>query len=278
MVAFVGNLGLVRSLSRAVRAERAAAGVRVSRKVLVRASRGDGSSGGEDEYVTTKAAAAVGTVQGNIEKYARKIQEIDVDDLQRKAAESGAQLRENFVAGEWLTRGEFFGISQIVLALLIVSAQSGLNDLAELIFGPAALIIGSVMCARGGPTAIALLFAVVHMCHEAVAELALDFHTGLADLGVKQLSIWPRPAPNGTLKTSGLYRLVRHPIYSGVIISSFGFSVSTGSPGRLTLTLVLAILLSKKISAEEEFLEEVYGDQYTKYAKAVKYKLFPKLY
>mmetsp|Transcript_5009 Transcript_5009/g.15026 ORF Transcript_5009/g.15026 Transcript_5009/m.15026 type:complete len:250 (-) Transcript_5009:76-825(-) len=249
MVAFVGNLGLVRSLSRAVRAERAAAGVRVSRKVLVRASRGDGSSGGEDEYVTTKAAAAVGTVQGNIEKYARKIQEIDVDDLQRKAAESGAQLRENFVAGEWLTRGEFFGISQIVLALLIVSAQSGLNDLAELIFGPAALIIGSVMCARG-----------------------------LADLGVKQLSIWPRPAPNGTLKTSGLYRLVRHPIYSGVIISSFGFSVSTGSPGRLTLTLVLAILLSKKISAEEEFLEEVYGDQYTKYAKAVKYKLFPKLY
>lgn len=52
---------------------------------------------------------------------------------------------------------------------------------------------------------------------------------GLVSLG-RSLTPLPTPVPHGELRTGGLYRLVRHPIYTGVLALAAGASVRSGSP------------------------------------------------
>lgn len=52
---------------------------------------------------------------------------------------------------------------------------------------------------------------------------------GLVNLG-RSLTALPTPVPHGELRTGGLYRLVRHPIYTGVLALAAGASVRSGSP------------------------------------------------
>mmetsp|Transcript_10752 Transcript_10752/g.32907 ORF Transcript_10752/g.32907 Transcript_10752/m.32907 type:complete len:121 (+) Transcript_10752:696-1058(+) len=113
--------------------------------------------------------------------------------------------------------------------------------------------------------------------HLTSADSPLLLTLGVADLGYHQLSIWPKPVPDGTLKTEGAYSIVRHPIYSGVLLSSLGFSISSGSPARFALTLALGYLFMRKIGVEEEFLADEY-DGYVEYQDAVPYKLIPKIF
>lgn len=51
---------------------------------------------------------------------------------------------------------------------------------------------------------------------------------GLVSLG-RSLTPLPTPVPHGQLRTGGLYRLVRHPIYSGVLALAAGASIRSGS-------------------------------------------------
>ena len=48
--------------------------------------------------------------------------------------------------------------------------------------------------------------------------------TGAVNLG-KNLTPLPRPKENATLIVSGAYRLVRHPIYSGITFMAFGWGL-----------------------------------------------------
>mmetsp|Transcript_25532 Transcript_25532/g.100838 ORF Transcript_25532/g.100838 Transcript_25532/m.100838 type:complete len:136 (-) Transcript_25532:271-678(-) len=102
--------------------------------------------------------------------------------------------------------------------------------------------------------------------------------TGVLDLGIRQLSIWPKPTPESELKTDGIYAQVRHPIYSGVLVSTLGYAVATGSPARIALAGALAYFFTRKIQVEEDFLEEKFGDDYADYRQNVPFKLFPKLF
>ena len=95
------------------------------------------------------------------------------------------------------------------------------------------------------------------------------------DLG-RSLTPFPRPLPDGRLVTTGAYRLVRHPIYSGVIISALGLSLVTISPVRLALTIVLFAFFDMKARREERWLQEQYPE-YAAYKSHVK-KLIPWLY
>lgn len=96
-----------------------------------------------------------------------------------------------------------------------------------------------------------------------------------AQLG-SSLTPFPRPLPTGRLVTDGPYRLVRHPIYSGIVLLCLGVSLVTGNLLRLGMTLVLFIFFDLKSRQEEQWLEERYPE-YQSYKARVK-KLIPGVY
>ncbi len=98
---------------------------------------------------------------------------------------------------------------------------------------------------------------------------------GLLALG-KNLSPFPKPIEGGRLVRSGVYRWVRHPIYSGLILSTLGWSLLTDTVLGLLLVVGLFIFFDLKSRREERWLGETYPD-YTDYKKQVK-KLIPGIY
>ncbi|MGB8646713.1 MAG: isoprenylcysteine carboxylmethyltransferase family protein [Anaerolineae bacterium] len=98
---------------------------------------------------------------------------------------------------------------------------------------------------------------------------------GLVRLG-RNLSPFPKPIDGGQLVQTGIYGWVRHPIYSGLIFSAFGWSLLTNTLLGLALVVVLFIFFDLKSRREERWLAETYPD-YTEYKQHVK-KLIPGVY
>ncbi len=81
-----------------------------------------------------------------------------------------------------------------------------------------------------------------------------------------------------TLKTSGLYKAVRHPSYLGLLLIITGLGISLDSLLSLLVMIVPGfIVLNYRISIEEQALIEEFGRQYTDYKGRVK-KLVPGIY
>ena len=70
----------------------------------------------------------------------------------------------------------------------------------------------------------------------------------------------PIPKPEGTLETGGLYRHVRHPIYTAVLALALGLTTLAASFAHLAIFLILVMLLSIKARAEERLLRERFPD------------------
>ena len=73
---------------------------------------------------------------------------------------------------------------------------------------------------------------------------------GLVNLG-RSLTPLPSPVPHGELRTGGLFRLVRHPIYSGIMALTFGVSIRSGSLGVVAATAMLVGWFMLKARWEE---------------------------
>ena len=100
---------------------------------------------------------------------------------------------------------------------------------------------------------------------------------GLGSLNLgPNMTVFPRPRENGTLVQTGIYGLVRHPIYSGLLLTTLGWSIYRASLPSLLLTLVLGILLDRKAYQEELWLQEKYPE-YAVYRTRV-HKLIPWVY
>ncbi len=79
------------------------------------------------------------------------------------------------------------------------------------------------------------------------------------------------------LITHGIYKYVRHPVYSGVILRAFAISIyATSLPGFL-FALTGIPLFNYRIGVEEKMLIGEFGDEYLEYTKAT-WKLFPYIY
>jgi protein-S-isoprenylcysteine O-methyltransferase Ste14 len=70
----------------------------------------------------------------------------------------------------------------------------------------------------------------------------------------------PIPKPEGTLETGGLYRSVRHPIYTAVLALALGLTALAASWAHLAIFLILVMLLGTKARAEERLLRERFPD------------------
>ena len=54
------------------------------------------------------------------------------------------------------------------------------------------------------------------------------------------------PKDNGTLVTHGIYSRVRHPIYFGLLVMSFGVMLDAGYWPQVIVVMLLYVLLGKK--------------------------------
>jgi protein-S-isoprenylcysteine O-methyltransferase Ste14 len=77
-----------------------------------------------------------------------------------------------------------------------------------------------------------------------------------------------------TLISSGLYGLVRHPMYTGNVIMMVGIPLALGSYWGLVFVIPGVILLALRIRDEETLLQEEL-DGYREYTQKVRYRLVP---
>ena len=76
------------------------------------------------------------------------------------------------------------------------------------------------------------------------------------------------------LVSTGLYGIVRHPMYFGNVILMIGISLGLGSYWALLLVLVGVLLMAVRIKDEEKMLTEQL-DGYRQYTTKVRYRLVP---
>ena len=105
-----------------------------------------------------------------------------------------AQVQSNMNEGELSTRGEGWFVAQAFLVLGVLFAP------AEPVAPAAELTVGLTAIASG----LALGAAAVR------------------DLGVTNLTPWPKPVESNQLQIEGVYSLCRHPMYSCLLSASFG--------------------------------------------------------
>lgn len=73
---------------------------------------------------------------------------------------------------------------------------------------------------------------------------------------------------------TGLYGIVRHPMYSATILLFLAMPLVLGSVISFVIFLVYPVLIAKRIRNEEEVLEEGL-EGYAEYKKKVKYRMLP---
>jgi protein-S-isoprenylcysteine O-methyltransferase Ste14 len=83
--------------------------------------------------------------------------------------------------------------------------------------------------------------------------------------------------PGHTLVTSGVYGVIRHPSYLGLLINSLGWSLAFRSGVGVLLTLLLIPPVLARINAEENLLHSQFGDEYDAY-RSHTWRLIPGLW
>ena len=146
------------------------------------------------------------------------------------------------------------------VAWALVGAQFGL--IAGLVVLPA----GNLWPRNAGTFAIAGIL---------IATGVLIAGAGGMRLG-PALTPTPIPKDGAELVTTGVYRFVRHPIYTGVLLAALGLVVLGASAGHIVGWIALFVVLSIKASGEEAMLAKRYSG-YESYAESTG-RLIPKLF
>ena len=73
---------------------------------------------------------------------------------------------------------------------------------------------------------------------------------------------------------TGLYGIVRHPMYSATLLLFSSMPIVLGSVYSFLIFLFYPFIIAKRIKSEEEFLEKELAG-YTEYKQTVKYRLIP---
>jgi len=92
----------------------------------------------------------------------------------------------------------------------------------------------------------------------------------------RYLTPFPRPSAKARLCRSGVYAVVRHPIYSGIVLAAIGWSLLWLSLAGVAAALLLGVFFDRKATREEQWLRRKFKP-YRAYQRRVK-KLIPWVY
>lgn len=98
---------------------------------------------------------------------------------------------------------------------------------------------------------------------------------GFRDLG-RNRTPFPKPPDDGHLVQTGIYALIRHPLYAALIWLGFGWSLIFGSAAGLVVAAIHAVFFDAKARCEERWLREKYP-AYGAWSKRVK-RFIPWIY
>lgn len=115
------------------------------------------------------------------------------------------------------------------------------------------------------PADVALLpsgryLILLGMCTQIAGLLSLNSSFGLV-------------AARRGVKTGGMYRFVRHPLYAGYLLCDTGYVLANSSWYNLLVLLVAAALLVGRMLREERFLS--HDSSYVLYMRRVKFRVLP---
>ena len=157
----------------------------------------------------------------------------------------------------------FFAIPALVVFCfgLILSRRDGMLGIVEIIMQPPNLFTLPIYTILG----VALVITGL--------SIMIISHVILRMSHVSTLAI----RKNHKLRTTWLYRFVRHPMYFGAVLVAIGVPISVASTQGLLVILLLIPIVLIRIRLEEKMLIEAFGDKYKNYMKTTK-KLFPFVY
>jgi len=135
--------------------------------------------------------------------------------------------------------------------------------LAALLFMPAFVLLPFLVSMR--PLGLLVGFAGLVLSGVATWQLQAG----------RSLTPMPSPRAGAALLTSGLYRRVRHPVYSGLLVWAFGMAISAASGLHFALFALLWIFFNAKAAHEERMLTQKFSG-YSEYAARTP-RFFPAL-
>jgi protein-S-isoprenylcysteine O-methyltransferase Ste14 len=141
----------------------------------------------------------------------------------------------NLRDGKFGSRGEGWFVAQIIL---VSSIFFGIHPLVRWM-----LSLFAIFSTMGG------LYFLLH---------------ALSDLG-ELTTPFVYPVKSSVVVENGVYRLVRHPMYGGLLMMCAGVSILAGSVHKLLLTLILAWVLNNAADIEEKQLLHHHGEFYVSY-------------
>jgi len=83
--------------------------------------------------------------------------------------------------------------------------------------------------------------------------------------------------PGHTLVTTGVYGVIRHPSYLGLLVGALGWALAFRSGVGVLLAAFNLVPLIGRINAEERLLRNEFGDEYAAYRRRT-WRLIPGLY
>ena len=113
----------------------------------------------------------------------------------------------------------------------------------------------------------------------AFAQLLALLLVGWGAFALQRLSVFsilPELPKNASLVISGPYEIIRHPMYSGILLFALVLVINYTTIFRAIALVVLALTIIYKIHLEEEYLEQKF-DEYRGYRNKTK-RLIPHLY
>ena len=150
-------------------------------------------------------------------------------------------------------RGEWYVVAQGILFVLIVWAPRNVPDLRWPLSGASSMIVSALFLALG-----------------AVLSIAAAFHLG------SNLTPLPHPKDDASFVASGPYRVVRHPMYGGVILLAFGWTFHVEGLLTLAYAALTVLFFDIKTRREEAWLMRRFPE-YAAYRRRVR-KLIPFIY
>jgi protein-S-isoprenylcysteine O-methyltransferase Ste14 len=150
----------------------------------------------------------------------------------------------------FLRRGGLWVVSQALLLLAVILLASRSHGSRG---HPVSTVSGGILLASG--TIIAL--------------------SGAIALG-RNITPLPKPSERAHLVRSGIFSIVRHPIYTGLVLASSGWALLRRSGPALLTALGLIPFLEAKARREENWLREKFPE-YREYAASVK-RFIPRIY
>ena len=82
----------------------------------------------------------------------------------------------------------------------------------------------------------------------------------------------------GQLVTDGIFRYIRHPHYTSLLIVGYGLAFFFNSTFALLIaTIALPIMIISIIDEEKKLIKQ-YGEEYKKFMKKTPYRIIPLIY